>query len=591
MRPSRPSASLLALAFVIAACAPAPQRAQAVAAGDDEALLRAADHEIAEGRADAARAALAGIDVTSLDPLQRTRLALLEAEIALAEDKPVIALQALPSAAELRLSPLAARAEADRANALYRMGDAIGATQVLVARERLMPDEPAREANRDLIWNGLRMSDLDNAGGAHLAQADRLTRGWIELAVISRSVWQDPHALEARLAQWSADYPGHPAAGRVSLSPGGAMAPAPVAGRTGLHSIALLLPLSGGLASAAEAVRDGFFAAYYASAASGAPRPDVQVYDTGNTHDRLQAAWQQALDDGAQFVVGPLTRDEVATLAANGRPAVPVLALNYLDPGKEAPFNFFQWGLAPEDEARQAAERAVADHQFRAVAFVPEGEWGERVLRAFKDRLESLGGAVVAAQTYPASSKDHSDALRALLRLDASEERHRSLTNALGVKSEFEPRRREDIDLIFLGARPEQARQIGPQLRFHRSGDLPIYTTAQIFDGDAPAPDLAGLRFCDMPWMLATDGNWFTLRNELRAQFPRSRDTARLPALGYDAYTLVTLIDSGQLQAGSFFPAASGTLALRADRVISRGLTCGEVRNGAVKPLDMPLTR
>lgn len=572
------------LAFVLAACSPAPYRALAASAADNETLMGAAEQELTEGHPDAARATLADIAAAQLDAHQRTRLSLLQAEIALAEDKPVLALQALPSAADLKLSPLASRAEADRAQALFKLGDAIGATQALVARERLLPNPQLRAENREMLWTGLHNADLDNASGARLAQADKLTRGWIELAVIGRSVWLDPHDLEARVAQWRAEYPGHPAEERLaSLSQAQAQAPA---ARSRSQTLALLLPLTGNFANAAEAVRDGFFAAYYARNSQG-PRPTVRVYDTGGTRELLLAAWERALDDGAQFVVGPLTREEVATLSANGRPAVPVLALNYLDPGHEAPFNFFQWGLAPEDEARQAAERAVVDHQFRALAFVPEGEWGERVLRAFRERLETLGGVVVASQTYSATNRDHSDALRSLLLLASSDERHRSLTNALGVKSEFEPRRRDDIDLVFLGARPEQARQIGPQLRFFRTGELPIYATAQIYDGDALPPDLSGLRFCDMPFMLAQDGAWAALRTDLRTQFPRSRDTARLPALGYDAYTLVQLIESGQLTAGSFFPAASGTLSLRGDGVIARGLTCTEIRNGALKPLDL----
>ena len=61
-----------------------------------------------------------------------------------------------------------------------------------------------------------------------------------------------------------------------------------------------------------------------------------------------------------QFDDGLLRAAWIAELADSGRLPVPVLALNYLDPGKPAPFNLFQWGLAPEDEARQAAERAIA---------------------------------------------------------------------------------------------------------------------------------------------------------------------------------------------------------------------------------------
>ena len=138
--------------------------------------------------------------------------------------------------------------------------------------------------------------------------------------------------------------------------------------------------------------------------------------------------------------------------------------------------------------------------------------------------------------------------------------------------------------------RPEQARLIGPQLRFHRTGELPIYATATIYDGDAPPPDLSGLRFCDMPWMLAQDGEPAALRSQLRTLFPaRPKEFTRLLALGHDAYTLVQLIERGQMQAGSFFPAVSGTLSLRADGVITRGLNCAEIRNGRLVPLDLPL--
>ncbi|MBI3171490.1 MAG: penicillin-binding protein activator, partial [Hydrocarboniphaga effusa] len=335
------------------------------------------------------------------------------------------------------------------------------------------------------------------------------------------------------------------------------------------------------------AIRDGFFAAFYRAAM---PRPALRVYDTGATPDSLIAAYREALDDGAEFIVGPLKREDVAALAESGRQPVPVLALNYLDANRAAPFNFFQWGLAPEDEARQAAERAVTERQFRAVMLAPDSEWGGRVAGAFRERLESLGGKVVAARTYSSDSRDHSETIRALLLLDQSEERHRALTTTLGVKSEFEPRRRSDVDLVFIAARPDHAQLLGPQLRFHRAGDLPTYATSLIYDGDAPAADLNGLRFCDMPWMLAQDGELAALRSQLRTLFPgRGRDYTRLLALGYDAYTLAALLDKGQLSPGSYFPGGSGTLSLRADGVITRGLSCAQIRNGVVKPLDVSL--
>ncbi|HUR40666.1 MAG TPA: penicillin-binding protein activator [Verrucomicrobiae bacterium] len=581
--------SLAALVFAVAACA-APRGgtpALAASAGDNEAVLAAAEAQLARGDAGDAREALSGIAANLLDARQRVRLQLVQAEIFLAENKPLDALQALPTAGTLRDPDLAIRAEGDRAGALFQMGDAIGATRTMVQREKLLTDPAQRAVNREQLWNSLRMTELDSASGLRLQQADPVTRGWVELAVISRSVWLDRRDLEARREEWRANFKGHPGEDRLGTLTAAAASVVP--GRNA-GAIALLLPLGSSLTASAEAVRDGFFASFYAARDDAGARPAARVYDTGTTPDTLLAAYRKALDDGAEFIVGPLRREDVAVLASQGQPAVPVLALNYLDPGTTAPFNFFQWGLAPEDEARQAAERAIMDRQYRAVALVPEGDWGARVLAAFRERLNGLGGALVGERTYVATERDHSDAIRNLLSLDASESRHHALTNVLGKKTEFQPRRREDVDLVFIAARPEAARLIGPQLRFHRTGDLPIYATSLVYEGDAPAADLQGLRFCDMSWMLSTDGPHAATRAQLQALFPtRPKEHARLLALGHDAYTLVRLIESGQLAPGSFFPAATGTLSLREDRVISRGLTCAEVRNGTLKPLDVNL--
>lgn len=582
-----PRIPAVALALAIVACAaPRGPVAQAASAADNETLLGAAEAALAEGNAADARAQLQAVAPARLEPPQQARYQLLQAETLLAEDKSIEALQLLPAAGELKDPALALRLEGDRAAALFKMGDAVGATRAMLQREKLVEDPAQRAANRDRLWNGLRSTDLDSAAGLRLASADKLTRGWVELAVISRSVWLDPHDLDARLEQWRADYPGHPAEERIPTLTQVGSAPA----RRDAGSIALLLPLAGPYAASADAVRDGFFAAWYGARDPAAAQPVVRVYDSGATADTLMAAYRQALDDGAEFVVGPLRKEDVTALADQGRPAVPVLALNYLDPGKAPPFNFFQWGLAPEDEARQAAERAIMDQQYRAVALVPEGEWGQRVLGAFRERLQALGGAVVGERAYVAAEQDYSEPIREVLALNQSEERHRALTAVLGEKTQFQPRRREDVDLVFIAARPEQARLLGPQLRFHRTGDLPIYATSLVYEGDAPAADLNGLRFCDMPWMISPDGDLSKQRAELQALFPaRPREYTRLLALGHDAYTLVRLIDRGTLAAGTFFPAASGTLALREDGVISRGLACAEVRNGALKALDVTL--
>lgn len=350
------------------------------------------------------------------------------------------------------------------------------------------------------------------------------------------------------------------------------------------RQLALLLPLSGAYAGPASAVRDGFLAAYFHEPE---PRPALRLFDVGAGGDAVVAAYQAALNAGSDFIVGPLRKEDVAQIAALGQPPAPVLALNFLD--GSAPFNFFQWGLAPEDEARQAAARAVAAGLRRAVALVPESEWGHRVLDAFQTQLAALGGQLLAVQTFAPGSHDFSDQIRMLLHLDESEERHRALTAILGVRTEFQPYRRTDVDFFFIAARPDEGRSIRPQIRFFQANDLPVYSTSLIFDGAPDQPeDLDGIRFCDAPWMLAPPGTT-PERDRLATLFPdRMRESPRLFALGYDAYDLVRLIGEGRLQPGAPFPGASGELSLGGNGVIGRRLDCAELSRGAPQPLAAP---
>ncbi len=69
--------------------------------------------------------------------------------------------------------------------------------------------------------------------------------------------------------------------------------------------IALLLPLTGRQSAAATAVRDGFLTEYYSLPA--ADRPGLRIYDTGQMS--IVAALNQATQDGAGIIVGPLTRE------------------------------------------------------------------------------------------------------------------------------------------------------------------------------------------------------------------------------------------------------------------------------------------
>ena len=355
----------------------------------------------------------------------------------------------------------------------------------------------------------------------------------------------------------------------------------------GTNRVALLLPLSGAQRAVAEAIRDGFMAAYLADG-GGAGKPEIAVFD--EERPGPLAAYQSALGAGASAVVGPLLKESVTQVVTQGAGTVPMLTLNYLDAGVMPPTSVYQFALAPEDEARQAAERAAAEGRLRAIVLAPDNEWGRRMLSAFTPALEERGGTVLAYRFYDPAATDFTTQIQRLLLLDESRARHRQLSANLGVSVEFEPRRRGDVDCIFLAANVAAGRLIRPQLRFLYAGDIPTYSTSAIYQaGGSGDADLDGVMFVDAPALLGTDLRAQDLRNTLSRRWPAGAvSRMRFYAMGYDAYALVNAIRAGTLANVS---GLTGSLSADPGRRIHRQMPWAEFRDGRIVPLpelDMP---
>lgn len=522
------------------------------------------------------------VPVSGLDVARYTQLQKLRGQILLSRNQPVEALKWLAANPEF-VPQQASQILWLRGLAYLALSNAPAATRELVERERYLSQAQLTE-NRDRIWAGLFETPMDLDVLKQLDGYNAVTRGWVELAVLTRE--------RGDIGDWRARYPGHPGTERIGSMTGPPLAKTPVAvappqrvfsffgAKPTGDSIALLLPLTGAFSKTAEAVRDGFLSAYFKK--SGV-KPTVRVYDAGATASSTLAAYQQALDDGVGLVVGPLRKDGVAAIVQAGQPPVPMLALNYLDTSQPV-FNLFQFGLAPEDEARAAAERAVSEGGRRAIVLVSNTDWGERAQLAFSKRLQELGGSVVAGSRYELGARDYSAQIKQLLNIEESEARHQALNNLLGKRTEFEPRRRDDADFIFIAARPAEGRMIWPQFRYHRSSGLPIYATSLIFGG-ASDPELNGLRFCDMPWMLQDKSAMTASRAEV-SDVAAFKSQPRLFAMGYDAFMLASLIQKSELQQGAGYPAASGELIVDPAGVIGRRLACAQMDAGQPRLLE-----
>jgi outer membrane PBP1 activator LpoA protein len=349
--------------------------------------------------------------------------------------------------------------------------------------------------------------------------------------------------------------------------------------------IALLLPITGRAAAAATSVRDGFMAAYYQSPA--AQRPRVRIYDTGT--QSIADALALASRAGADFIVGPLTREEVIAAADFPDAHAPLLALNFLPSEHVAPLHFYQYALSPEDEARLAARRVLEDHHRRGVAFVPAGEWGTRVLAAFKQELISGGGELIASGSIDTTRTDYSATITEVLRINDSAARVHRLESILGTKLQFEPRRRNDIEFIFAPAPANIERLVRPQLRFHYAGDIPTYATSDAFEPDVHAnEDLDGLMFPDMPWMLGGDLA-DAVRAATREAWPNgSAYRGRLFAFGFDAFRLAQALRQAGGANDIAVAGLTGRLSLDPERRVRRELDWAQLHDGELRLLPAP---
>jgi outer membrane PBP1 activator LpoA protein len=287
-------------------------------------------------------------------------------------------------------------------------------------------------------------------------------------------------------------------------------------------------------------------------------------------------------------------KDDVTALAASNEVAVPTLALNQAADEATAtpPALLFQFALDPEEEARQVAQRITADGRTRGLVLLPNDEWGQRVFRAFDTELKTLGGTIAGMRFYDTASRDYSTPITQLLLVDESRARANALNSILGQRLEFEPRRRGDIQFIFMGAFPSQGRSLRPALRFHMSSDLPIYTTSHIFEPDSQAnTDINGVMFPHMPLVISPDSVSTDLRTTLNQYWPaRARGNIRLYAFGFDAYRVIPLLKAGQFGSGSAnaVPGMTGLLSVDSKGHIRRALDWARVSDGKPVQLDAP---
>ena len=156
---------------------------------------------------------------------------------------------------------------------------------------------------------------------------------------------------------------------------------------------------------------------------------------------------------------------------------VPTLALNFATNDTTVLSSFYQFALAPEDEARDdrgSRDRGRRQDSGRVRAEQPAAAIGSET--SFRAAFEAAGGELLDWYGYEPALQDFSQPVAALLNVTRSRERHRRLAANLGVPVQFpEARRREDVDMIFVVANARAgtlARVAAALLRRRRHSDV-----------------------------------------------------------------------------------------------------------------------
>ena len=171
--------------------------------------------------------------------------------------------------------------------------------------------------------------------------------------------------------------------------------------------------------------------------------------------------------------------------------------------------------------------------------------------------------------------------------LSGSVHRYQRMRANLGTHLQFDPRRRQDSEYIFLAADAPAGRLLKSQLKFHYSGDLPVYSTSSInaMDGRSNS-DLNGIMFADIPWIIAPQ-NWIETLPPMYAEYwPEERRLGRLHAMGYDAYQLIAALFAARTGPMQDIDGATGTLFLDHDGRVRRRLAWAQFQSG--EPVALP---
>lgn len=337
--------------------------------------------------------------------------------------------------------------------------------------------------------------------------------------------------------------------------------------------IAMLLPL-GGFSQSAAIAKSMKQAGEMALFEFDNPSIQLIAKDDKGTAEGARAAAQEAINEGAEIILGPLFAESVKGAAPVARAAnVPVIAFS--NDRTVAGNGVYLLSYLPEAEVERIVTYTAGRGKRRFAALVPSGAYGMAIERAFRDAVTRSGGTIVALERYEPGSANQM--------LGPAQRVFDIIKQAAAGGA--------PIDALFLPGGQETLPSLGPQIAYAGidttqlkiigtgAWEFPNLGRDQVFVGGwYPNPDPRG---------------WRTFSERFAQNFGQA--PPRLASLAYDAMTLAITLSSGggqdryspaSITRAAGFNGVDGFVRFTPDGLSSRGLAVLEVQKFGSSVVD-----
>jgi Periplasmic binding protein len=334
----------------------------------------------------------------------------------------------------------------------------------------------------------------------------------------------------------------------------------PIVAGNGQVKVGLILPLSaaGNAGVAAQSMKN---AAEMALAEFQNPNIQLLIKDDGGNPQGASQGTQQALDEGAEIILGPLFALSVPATAQLTR-ARGVNVIAFSTDSSVAGRGVYLLSFLPESDVNRIVEYSASIGKRSFAALLPENAYGNVVEATFKQAVGRRGGRVAAFERYGDRAAAARTVAPALAQADA-----------LFLADDGDSVVAVADALTAAGANLKNIQLLGTGL-----WDNPrVFASPALQGGLYAAPDPSGFR---------------SFSNRYRAKY--GADPVRTATLAYDAVALVAALARTQgpqrfspevLTNPSGFAGIDGLFRFRADGTNERGLAVMRVGSGGGVPV------